>query len=161
MPRHQSHRGTRGVFMKANLLIGIICLLTAVSLSGVAGVYAATNMPARIGRGVYGMRRASRRREMGRRHELFRASATEPTKKKADTLRCPLFLYAQLDTQRLDAQCLPKRSSGPVSWHLEKLLRNGEFSVGESENIHRKNPEPDSVVMVRMIRDGGCLEGPW
>ena len=52
--------------------------------------------------------------------------------------------------QRLDAQCLPKRSSGPVSWHLEKLLRNGEFSVGESENIHRKNPEPDSVAMVRM-----------
>jgi hypothetical protein len=35
--------------MKANLLIGIICLLTAVSLSGVAGVYAATNMPAALG----------------------------------------------------------------------------------------------------------------
>ena len=35
--------------MKAKLGIGIICLLTSVSLSGVAGVYAATNTPDALG----------------------------------------------------------------------------------------------------------------
>jgi hypothetical protein len=35
--------------MKVNLVIGIICLLTSVSLSGVAGVYAATNTSAALG----------------------------------------------------------------------------------------------------------------
>ena len=35
--------------MNANLIIGIVCLLTAISLSGVAGAYAATNTSAALG----------------------------------------------------------------------------------------------------------------
>lgn len=61
---------------------------------------------------------------------------------------------------RLTAKCLTNPSRYAAAWHLEKLFKRGELSVGESENIHRKNSEPDSVAMVRMIRDGGDLEGP-
>ncbi len=41
---------------------------------------------------------------------------------------------------------------------MGKLLRNREFLVGESENIHPRESEPDSVALVGMIRDGGRSE---